>query len=347
MVSNMRYLFLLLLPLLVACGKNKFTLDFDVASDVTDNYNVTYYATDLEGGLTIQAVASLREGRCELEGVTKRPTLVYVSTRKTGYPMVMYVKRGEKIKIEGTDKNPLGWIAENNDINRTLSDWRKENLDALVDNKADSVNLSISRFVEENTDNPVSTLLMLCYYDRSINENEYEALMASLKGNAKDEEWFKITSRADNLVKYYAYPASLESIVMRSVKDGADTLRLNKRDPVILFFWQTGWNERKQMIDSIKVIENEFPDSVRIIADICLDPDSVGWRNAIKKDTLANVKRFWTPLGAADPTATKLKVNSLPYYIVFDKDGKQTYRGKEMGEALDKYRMLHNEKDSI
>ena len=82
----------------MSCGRNRFTLDFDLNKEVTENYNVDYYATDVNGGVTVQAVASVREGRCVLDGYTKKPTLVYISRRNSMYPLVVYAEKGKKIK---------------------------------------------------------------------------------------------------------------------------------------------------------------------------------------------------------------------------------------------------------
>ena len=346
MVSTMRYIFLCSLLLLISCGKNEFYLQFDLSHDITENYNVTYYATDVKGGITVQAVASIRDGNCILNGVTKKPTLVFVTQRKSNFPLVIYAERSKKIEISGQDRNPLEWQVKGNYINDELSAWRKDNFDFLI-NEPDSVNMAVGRFVVANPDNPVSAILMLCYYDRSKNENEYSELMASLKGEAKNSEWLKLLGRSDQMYHSYSYPARLKSMVMRSAEENLDTLIIDKKNPVFIFFWQTGDSDRKEMIDSIKSLAKEFPDSSLLLADICLDVDSVGWKSAMRKDSLEHVKRFWAPTAFLDPTVLKLKVETIPYYMVFDKEGYQSYRGKNLSEAMKEYRRLHILKDSL
>ena len=173
MVSNMRYIFFICLLLLMSCGRNRFTLDFDLNKEVTENYNVDYYATDVNGGVTVQAVASVREGRCVLDGYTKKPTLVYISRRNSMYPLVVYAEKGKKIKITGQGKDPLAWDVEGKDINGELTVWRLQHFENFTVNKKDSVNLWIKDFVENNPQNPLSTVLMLCYYNREIDERGY------------------------------------------------------------------------------------------------------------------------------------------------------------------------------
>ena len=341
MVSIKRYIFLLLLPfLMVACGKNEFYLEFDLDPTLTENYEVKYYATDIQGGKTVQAVASVREGKCQLIGLTKRPTLAYLTNRNSNYPLVIYANRGKKIKISGEGNDPLAWSVEGDPLNVEMSSWRKQNIDVLNKNERDSVNNVVGSFVDDNPENPVSTLLMLCYYDRSINEMGYISLMGHLHGEAKKSSWISLVSRSDQIINYYHYPAKLHSLILRSNKEGADTLIINEKDPVMLMFWQTGYNARREMIDSIKVLEKEFADSTLLFADLCLDIDSVAWINAIRRDSLKTVKRFWVPTALADPTVTKFKIPSLPYFIIFDSLGNQAFRGKELSEAIREYRNM-------
>lgn len=348
MVSLIRNIFLFSLVVLTACGKNEFILKFDLPSDVTDNYTVDYYATDTNGGRTIQAVASVREGKCELKGFTKQPTLVTITKRNSVFPLVIYAEKNKVIEISGQGSLPLDWEVKGNEINETLSSWRLENNEIWKENLPDSVNNAVEKFVEENEFNPVSTILMLCYFQRKDHERKYTELMSLLKGEAKNPMWLRLVGRSDQLIHSYSYPARLENIVLRAYNKGKDTLIIDKKNPVLMLFWQTGYADRKDMIDSIKALEKEFPDSSRIIADVCLEVDSLAWKNAVKKDSLnKDMKRFLAVRGMATPSMMKLKVDAVPYFIVFDKNGEQIYRGADLPSAIKEYRLLFNATDSI
>ena len=119
-------------------------------------------------------------------------------------------------------------------------------------------------------------------------------------------------------------------------------MQLNDKEPLLLMFWQVGFTKRKEIVDTLKSLEKEFSKDDIKIADVCVDIDSIGWKNIIKKDSLNLVKRFWTPSGLADKTVMKLKVPATPYYIVFDKEGNQVYRGADLWEAIKDYRKLKN-----
>lgn len=344
-----RYIFLFLLLFLISCNKSEFKLEFNLEGDVTENFNATYFATDKDGGgVTVQAVASVRQGQCILAGMTKLPTLVYISTRKNLFPLVVYADRTYDIKISGYGSDPMLWKVEGDKINEKITSWRLENQSIWKEENTDSVNAAVKNFVEKNPRDPVSTILMLCYFNRATDEKQYNELMASLKGEARASEWLSKTARADQLYHSYSFPARLQSLVMRGNRHFSDTLLTDGKNPVFMLFWQTGYSDRKSHIDSLKLLEKEVEDSIRIMADVCLDADSAGWRNAIRRDSLdEKMKRLWTPLGLNDPTIHKLKVSSLPYFIVFDGEGNQDYRGREISEAMKAYRELLESSDSV
>lgn len=331
-------LFLWGLLFLFGCGKPQFSLDFSLTEDVRENYDVTYYAADHKGGLTVQAVASVRDGKCELTGATKEPTLVSISTHGASVPLIVYARKGDKILISGEGRNPLGWKTEGNEINEKLTAWRLANLATLESNEPDSINRAVKDYAELNNSDPVATIIILSYYDRGADPGGYASLMASLRGPAREDVWLRVAARADQQFHGYAFPAKFQSLLMRSLGEWADTLKADGRNRVMLLFWQTGYAEKKDMVDSIKTLKEVYPDSVRIIADLCLDVDSATWRSAIRRDSLDFIKRFWVPEGLADPTIRKFQVAGLPYFIVFDSLGNQIYRGDNLGRAMKAYR---------
>ena len=338
----MRYIFLIPLLFLLSCGKSEFKLEFDLDKEITANYNVTYYAADTRGGITVQAVASVRKGECELTGITHKPSLAYITMRTSPVPLVVFLDKGTVIKISGEEEPPLTWNVEGGKINEQLNAWRLEHKDFLMNNDTDSINMAVRNYVEENPENPISLILMLSYFNRSVDEKGYNELMKNLNGEARETDWLTIAARSDQLYHSYFYPAKLQSMIMRGSEYGVDTLLTDGKNPVFISFWQTGYNDKKILIDSLKTLEKELPDSVKILADICLDVDSLGWKNAIRRDSLEDVKRFWTPLGINDPTIQKFKVVSLPYFIVFNREGKQDYRGTSLEEAMKTYRTILN-----
>lgn len=341
MKNFIRILFFVFAAVATGCTKNEFYLEFSLPEEITHNYSVNYYGSSKKGGFLVQATAPVQKGKYELRCVTVLPTLVYISSASHPEGIVVYAKRGEKIKITGTSANPAAWTADGNNINKRLSAWRKENADILEKGNKEEINAAVAAFVRENPSDPVSTILMETTFSRRLSPKGYLSLWNSLQGNAKERQWINLIGRADQLTPSVEWPAILKSLYMRSAGNGIDTIITSKTNATLLFFWINAIDNRNVYFDSLQNLTKEFPDSVsRIIADVSLEPDSLSWRNFIRKDTIDKIVRFWAPQGLADSRLIKLGVPDYPYFIVYDKEGNPMYRGKETSEAFKTFRTL-------
>lgn len=335
---------LFLLLFLTGCGGNEFFIDFSLPEKTEANYEVTYYARDKKGGgATVQAVAPVMDGIYHFRGVTIKPTLLYISNKSFKEPTVIYAEKGKKIKITGESTSPYSWKIEGaGDINTKLSEWRNEFADTLARGIPQEINEAVSAFVKKNPEEPAAAIILFTHFDRGADNNLFMELWYSLKGKAKEKKWKDITARADFMTGAPKPAARLKSMVLRSAKGRIDTLRTGGKHASIIYFWDNSSEHRKAILDSINNISYEFKaDSLKLVADISLEPDSMSWRNQIKRDTLDNIMlRLWEPQGIARKEFIKLGVNEVPLFMVIDGEGKQIYKGEEADSAFDSFRTL-------
>lgn len=335
------FLFLIIALGLGSCSKNEFFIDFSLPENVEVNYDVVYYADSKKGGAWVQTVAPLLAGKFNLHGITVLPTLVYVSNHTYPIPVVIYAEKGDKINIIGEEAFPYTWKVEGNGINQRLSEWRNENAELLAKADRQLINKAVKEYVEKNQDDPVSTILLLTSFFRAEDEPLFESLLRQLSGKAGEDKWLNLVARSDQPTFALSTPARLKSVAFRKYPKGIDTLRTASSDAGLLIFWTTSLENRREFFKEIKEFSADFPDSSkRIIADICLDADSLAWRNYVRQDTLKGVARLWTPQGPADKDIMKLGVKRTPFFIVFDKEGNQKYRGAEPDSAFSSFRKL-------
>lgn len=342
MTSFQRYLYLLLpLMLLCSCGKNEFRLTFSLPEEVTANYTAIYYATAKDGGLSIETVANITSGKGSLTCATRYPTLLYLYAGGV-LPTVIYAERGNEISIKGASPEAASWEIEGGgDINRDLSLWRNAHTVTLTSGTPLQINEAVADFVASNPSNPVSAILLLTAFSRREEETKFRRLWASLTPDADKEKWVVMTGRSDMPDAVAKTPGRLLSMALRSLKGGADTIRPAGHAATLLFFWNNGLDGRDALIDSIRVLSKEYPDSAsRIIADISLDHDSLSWRTPLRSDSLENVARLWIPAGLADRRMIDLGVTRIPFFIVTGPDGHQAYRGSDVAAALSSFRRL-------
>ena len=340
MIKILRTLTICMLLIFTGCMKNESRLLFELPADMTSTFRAVYYASDKRGGVVLENVAVITNGKGELKCPTRNPMLIYLYPA-TGQvePIVLYAERGDEIKITGTSTDPATWTIEGNDIDRMLSEWRNANADILKKADPAETNKAVAQYVSENPQSPLSPFLLLTVFSRRDDETLFRRLWQSLSGDALDETWSRLAARADIPSGSVATPGRLKSLALRSLANGIDTVRPDSVKAALLFFWNNGLNDRRQRFDSIKALAKEFPDSAsRLIADICLDPDSLGWKSPLRSDSLKDVARLWVPAGLADRRIIALGVPRTPFFIVFSPDGHQRYRGDDTSEAFSIFR---------
>ena len=97
MISIIRIIFISALLILSGCVKNEFSIEFNLPADVTTNYKISYYASDKRGGMMIETVAPVVNGKFLLKGKTVNPSLVFL-TGSGKQSLAFYVERGENIR---------------------------------------------------------------------------------------------------------------------------------------------------------------------------------------------------------------------------------------------------------
>ena len=325
------------LVLLQGCGKNEFTVEFSLPANVTHAYRVLYYASDPKKGWYTETVADVRDGKGSLKGITRNPTLVFIF-RDSGSPAaVFYAERGDRIKITGKGNDPATWEITGNGITERLSGWSRSHAGHMRDAK--TLNKDVAGYVREHTDDAVSALLLMIYYDRRVDDKEFLSLFSLLKGDAADREWADMTGRADFLEgnpENVKMPAQL----VLTVPGGHDTVA-SKGKPMLAVFTKTTAQRHERALEGLREIAREWKDSSqRIIVEINIEPDSMARYRTLRSDSLAGVIRAWLPLGFSDPAARWLGMSSVPSARVSDSSGKVRYQGDDMEKAFSEFRKL-------
>ena len=342
-----RLLFLLLSTcLLSGCVKNQFTIDFRLDSATDMPVRVLYYASDPEKGWIIETVADIKQGKAEVEGSTRFPTLVFLFAPVSSQPRaIFFASRGDDISISGDGNDPAAWKIKGNDITDALNTWRLDNLSAITATDPKAINKAVADYVRKNPDSKLSFLLLYLYYSRRDDEQGFLRLRALLTPEAMaDEDLARALSMADMPDALLSTPAPLSAIIARDSGGDIDTLDPSKAGRSLLIFRDlSDLFSLTPAHDSLKSIARDNAGSA-ILADICLDPDSAAWQRSLRSDSLPGVRRTWLPHGLNDSTAMALGVRRLPFYIITDSRGKQIYRGDNLKEAVKTFRKLSDKK---
>lgn len=343
----------LLILLTTGCVKNEFTVEFSAPKDVWANFEVFYYASDKRTGVWLEAAAPLQDGRFELKGITRNPTLVYITSRASGpVEVVLYVERGDKMVLSGTTSSILEWkLDKGNKISNHISDWRLANVNTLRGGNADSINAAVRREVKANPDLKSSVIILATYYDRARNPGEFATLWNSLDADARTPALTDLLGLPD-LASDNAYiPLSednirragintrLRSMVIHTPGGRRVQVRTGDYPASIFYFNRAGTTEHHTNLDTLRSLLRSWPDSTsRLIADISLEADSLSWIYPLRSDSLHKVVHGWMPLGETDTRLRRLGVARAPWWIVTDSTGHQLYAGPSAPKASETFR---------
>ena len=339
--------------LLSSCVKNEFKVDFEFPKDHVGNYLMKYYAWDKRGGRWIEYTASIQDGAATADGITRLPTLVYITDASNPSNSIMvYVERGDRIKIAGEGHDMASWTVKGNKLSERWSEWRK----AAYNNKKDAkaFKKSIGDYVNKNPKDELSTLLLLMEWNRREDPEGFVKLWNVVDKGARPQQLIEMCGASDMLgVEFtttadgnleYAKDAKIKTIVVRSRDNGTDTLKFNR--PAILFFYAENNNVRRETADSLKYLSEAYPDSAkRIIADIFMDSDSLTWINSIRRDSIKGAVRAWQPRSIIEDDMVGMGVVRFPWFIVKDKSAKEVYAGPDLKDATAAFRKIAGKPD--
>lgn len=336
----------LLMILLQGCVKNEFKIVFDLPDTVNANYRLLYYASDKRTGWEMETVAPVSAGKGTANCITRMPTLIYLFSLGSNRPsIVIYAERGDKITITGKDQNPLEWNISGNSINKKLSDWRRDNIKALMSEDASAINKAVALYVRKNPGSEVSTILLLTSYDRRIDERGYDELWKLLKKGALDESLIRLIGRTDQLSGIAKGEEKVRAMKFHCMNDTVINFDPKSYPATIFYFWRNGSVGKEEVFKTLDSIANdEKPDRDGMVVKVCFDPDSIVWHVGQKTDSLTKGINAWVFAGEADESIINLNVPRTPYFIVSDRGGRQIYRGSDSSLAIREYRKLLNRK---
>lgn len=119
----------------------------------------------------------------------------------------------------------------------------------------------------------------------------------------------------------------------------------NKGKVVIVDFWASWCKPCREELPNMEKVMNHFKNDNVVFVFISLDIEKDTWISASKKEGLADHKYNLIKNDIeSTPLTKRLKVNSLPRYIIFDKSGElvnenapRPSEGKKLSLEIDKY----------
>lgn len=333
----LRFLPLLLCLMLGGCLKNESTLKFDLPGNINTPYRIVYYASSKKQGMIWETAAPLTNGKGELKIPMRYPAIVYMFNPSQNTPDLMfYAERGDEILIKGTDADMRGWSVTGNELTDRWTEWRLANKQMLSSPTPETLNKAVAQYVEKHPGDDLSLVLLMVYYSRREDEAGFRKLYGKIWDKVLDNrELVGALSAADLMEGPLAEPKIPASLALLGESGYADTLQLKDSVPsLLLFIGKDGMDMAVK--DSLPNLISKSPDGR--IAEVYMYPDSLGWRQHIRADSIQGLRRMMMPMSLADSTAVSMGVERLPFYLSIGKNGKILYRGDNWKKAVETYK---------
>ena len=309
-----------------ACSSDSFRLEARIEGLGTQNVQIVYATSD---GVQSDWVTA-NDDRLSYEGFAPELTVLQVLDSDNRLIARMAVKNGDKLKFRGALNDPMGIEYKGSDVSEQWSEFIKENRELIDADNQPMLDIAIEKFIRENPDNVVSTLLLLFDYGSIANTDATDKLLGSINDNAKP---LFLISTYQTLRSERSKNESNRHFFMIDLYESSgtwSTLRANGYSFSLLWLWSRDDDNHRATADSIRRIAHTYGKRLQV-ADIYVDGDTTIWRSTFKADS-CDWKHFWAPGGPNGRYMNTISATSTPRYLLIDSIGIYNYRGESLAE---------------
>ena len=318
---------LCLLGLLMAgCGHpDAFRVQRRLDDKATINLRVVFH-TD-RGVIT--GITAANAGEFAFEGSSAELAMVEVYDNEYRLQARFAAQNGNDIEVDVNRTNRFASRVKGNPVAEAFTDFLATNAEALKAATPEGRNAIIADYIKTNTDSPVSMLLLWGEFDAYNHEALGDSLTALLPPGIKNHA--AAQRRFEELSQVPAPKA--DSITFRVSGGKHKVFTANEDTPALLVFSDSRTSDHRNQTDSIKRLIKLIKQRDVKVYELNCDPDTSSWRRAIYNDS-ATWTQGWLEGGPAAPDVARLRLPTLPYYIVVDTTGTMINRSTALSDAL-------------
>ncbi|MBE6311224.1 MAG: hypothetical protein E7080_09270 [Bacteroidales bacterium] len=329
-----KWAFLPICILFASCSNDSFTIE-GVITDLGELPVKAYYVN--EAGVQSLSVPS-ESGRFKLEGVSQNYTMVQLYNSKNELITKVIMKNGESLKLKGNIKHKYLIEMKGSDVNEDWNNFRRANHTNYSEGEYDIIDKKIEEYIEANSNNIVSTVLLLFDYNNLDDSDNVRKLFNSINEEARPASLMKAyvdinalkSTKKDNNRKWH-------TIKLYNENDSLESFMPLKGKLSLLYFCGQSDENRKNIIEALDTLYYNYKHTPKgktqlQIADIMLDSDTVSWKRTLRSED-TDWEHFWAVGGTMHPTISDMLVNDAPYFIMLDSVGGVVYRGESIDSA--------------
>jgi len=319
------YIALTMMLVLSACHSDKFRIEARIDGIGTQNVQIIYATS--EGVVSDWVTAS--DDRISYEGFASELTVVNVLSDGGDLIARLALKNGDDVKFRGAFNDPFNVQFKGSDITEQWQKFTQDHFEEISTSNQPMLDIAIEKFVRENPDNVVSTLLLLYDYGSLRNTKAIDEMLDKIDDKAKPlsllQTYQTLRNEQNQTQSNHFYLIDLYN------SNGKwSTLRKLSNGYNILWLWSRSDENRYAIVDSLKQLSKTYGKRLKIV-DICIDGDTVTWHNVLRNDS-TNWEHYWAPGGPESKYMTSIVTYTSPTYMLIDSFGAYNYRGASIAE---------------
>lgn len=317
-------LLLLLMAALASCSSN----DFKIEGNITHlDGGVVRVVFSGDSGVVDMKTEVDDKGHFAFKGVSSQPAVVTLFN-KLGEPLVMVIAtNGDHLKLKGDAEKALSIKVKGNKLNEDWQLFRKEHAGFYTDPNPSRLDAAIEKYVRENPDDMLSTVLLMVDYSNYDDRDKVDAMLNSINS----------TARPESLTQAFKdYPKKGKNVLPRMmsltlVKHKGDFEEIQLTDRISLIsFWANPQKDRVMLVNKLQNLD----EGVRVI-DVLMESDTLRWSQTISADP-ETWRHYWAPGGPLEQGIQVLGIRTAPWYAVTDSTGLVAYTGSSLDAAVAK-----------
>lgn len=327
-MKQLRFIILALATLaLAACSSDSFRLEARIDGLGTQNIQIIYATSE---GVQSEWVTA-ENNRISYEGYAPELTVLQVLDSNSQLIARMAVKNGDKLKFRGAMNSPMAIEFKGSDASEEWSAFLKENIELINTGNQPMLDLAIEKFIRENPDNVVSTLLLLFDYGSLSNTKAVDEMLDGIDDDAKPlflintYQMLRNERNKSEADKHFFMFDLYESTGKWS------TFRASGHSFSLLWLWSRDDANHRAVADSIKQLAKTYGKRLQV-ADVLVDGDTTVWRSTFKADS-TNWVHFWAPGGPNGKYMSAVSTFTTPRYMLVDSLGVYHYRGESVADV--------------
>ncbi|MDE6287253.1 MAG: DUF4369 domain-containing protein, partial [Muribaculaceae bacterium] len=308
-----------------ACGNSDtFTVSGSIAGNPSMNIRVIYY-TD---GKVFTGVTAVREGDFVFEGTAPEDALVELYDNEYRLIGRLVARNGDKIKVEYNPADHASLQIKGNPAAERWAEFSRNNADA----DAATRNAAVVDYVNANTADPLSAMLIMTEYDcRAGSASIADSLLTLLAPEARATD---ITAGYNALLDHLNSTTSRSTIsTIPYLAPGGRTKIFNpRRADISLIAVSRRGDDRDSIVSVLSKLHGHKTKRHLELLDLSIDPDTISWSLGVRRDSV-KWTAGWVAGSISGLALDRLGLPSVPYFIVTDSTGRQLWRGTEIDEA--------------